>query len=80
VFYQLSADADSLFKNIPFNPSLGLFLIYFIFSIIEKKIKVKINSYEYCVSRIALKKKYLIYGAKQKTKFVFRISVRSLAS
>jgi len=63
VFYQLSADADSLFKNIPFNPSLGLFLIY-----------------EYCVSRIALKKKYLIYGAKQKTKFVFRISVRSLAS
>ncbi|OQY39099.1 hypothetical protein B6228_03510, partial [Candidatus Atribacteria bacterium 4572_76] len=45
VFYQLSPDTDSLFENIPFNPSHGLFLSQFIFSIIEKKIKVKINSY-----------------------------------
>jgi len=39
-------------KNIPFNPSLGLYLSQFIFSIIEKKIKVNISYIVYRISYI----------------------------
>ncbi len=39
-------------KNIPFNPSLGFFLSEFVFSIIEKKIKVNISYVVYRISYI----------------------------
>ncbi|MBA7572669.1 hypothetical protein ES708_14452 [subsurface metagenome] len=59
-------------KNIPFNPSLGFFLSEFVFSIIEKKIKVKINSYR--VLRIAYRVKKEVFNIWRKTKNEIRIS------
>ena len=70
--YQLSADTDSLFKDIPYSPSLGLFLSQFVFGIIEKKIKVKINSYR--VLRIAYRVKKEVFNIWRKTKNEIRIS------